>query len=265
MGLEIGSVRMLKPRLTRLVNAALGLVDLRLVSARTEDSTVAGSDDPTFRSLYGKCRPFTRTSIERMYAAYQATNYVVDCGLPGALVECGVWKGGSSMIMALTLLERGVRDRDIYLYDTFKGMTEPGERDVNAAGEDARPIWQQRQRDGVNTWAYSPLAEVQENFVRTGYPMDKVHLVEGKVEQTIPSQMPEAIALLRLDTDWYESTLHELTHMYPRLARGGALIIDDYGSWRGAREATDEYFRQRRTPVLLNRIDYTGRLIVKVD
>ena len=256
---------MLRPRLRKWVNAALGLVDLELVPVRAKATELAGGDDPRFLALYEKCRPFTRTSVDRMYAAYQATNYVVDRGLPGAFIECGVWRGGSSMIMALALLERGVRDREIYLYDTIKGMSEPTDRDVKANGLEARPVWEQQQKDGVNAWAYAPLTEVSQNFIRTGYPMERVHLIEGKVEDTIPRQMPDSIALLRLDTDWYESTYHELTHLYPRLVRGGVLILDDYGSWQGAREATDQYFRQMRNPVLLNRIDVTGRLVVKVD
>ena len=94
----------------------------------------------------------------------------------------------------------------------------------------------------------------------TGYPAERLHFVEGKVEDTIPEQAPERIALLRLDTDWYESTRHELEHLYPRLSPGGVLIIDDYGHWEGARQAVDEYFKGE---VYLHRIDYTGRLAIK--
>ena len=83
------------------------------------------------------------------------------------------------------------------------------------------------------------------------------------VEDTIPNQAPKEIALLRLDTDWYESTLHELEHLYPRLVSGGVLIIDDYGHWRGAREAVDEYIDKHKLKLFLTRIDYTGRLCVK--
>ena len=87
---------------------------------------------------------------------------------------------------------------------------------------------------------------------------ERIHFVEGKVEDTIPAHAPERIALLRLDTDWYESTRHELEHLYPRLSRGGVLIIDDYGHWQGARQAVDEYFGDAHA-ALLNRIDYTAR------
>jgi hypothetical protein len=70
---------------------------------------------------------------------------------------------------------------------------------------------------------------------------------------------------LRLDTDWYESTKHELVHQYPKLSVGGVLIIDDYGHWQGARQAVDEYFNDNRLPILLNRIDYTGRIAIKTE
>ena len=105
--------------------------------------------------------------------------------------------------------------------------------------------------------------EVRRNLASTGYPSDRLHFIRGRVEDTIPASAPESIALLRLDTDWYESTRHELTHLYPRLVRGGVLIIDDYGHWQGARQATDEYFSVLGSPVLLHRIDYTGRIAVK--
>src|ERR1051325_10354963 len=89
------------------------------------------------------------------------------------------------------------------------------------------------------------------------------YTLEGTVEETIPAQAPERIALLRLDTDWYESTRHELVHLYPRLVPGGVLIIDDYGHWEGARKAVDEYIAQNNLRLFLNRIDYAGRLAIK--
>jgi hypothetical protein len=91
-----------------------------------------------------------------------------------------------------------------------------------------------------------------------------MHFVKGKVEDTIPASTPDRIAILRLDTDWYASTRHELEHLYPLLAPGGVLIIDDYGHWEGCRQAVDEYFASRNLQVLLNRVDYTGRIAVKL-
>jgi O-methyltransferase len=106
---------------------------------------------------------------------------------------------------------------------------------------------------------------VMEAIESTAYPSEKVHYIKGMVEQTIPEFVPKKIALLRLDTDWYESTKHELEHLFPRLSKGGVLIIDDYGHWQGARKAVEEYLKKNDVKILLNRIDYTGRMGVKID
>lgn len=96
----------------------------------------------------------------------------------------------------------------------------------------------------------------------TNYPAEMLVFIKGKVEDTIPKTMPKHIALLRLDTDWYESTKHELLHLYPLLSKSGVLIIDDYGYWAGSKKAVDEYFSKGE--MLLNRIDYTSRIAIKI-
>ena len=100
-------------------------------------------------------------------------------------------------------------------------------------------------------------------MLSTGYPEDKIKLIKGKVEETIPRSIPTHLALLRLDTDWYESTKHELRYLYPLLEAQGILIIDDYGHWQGAKKAVDEYFRTNQDEVSLHRIDFTARALVK--
>lgn len=205
------------------------------------------------------------TSPERQLALYQAVQYIVHNNIPGDFVECGIWRGGSSMLMAHTLLKLHSTERKLYLYDTFAGMSEPTEEDVNFRGDLSIDKWKKMQKDHGNDWDYSSLEEVQRNMSSVEYPPDNVIFVKGKVEDTIPSQCPNKIALLRLDTDWYDSTKHELQELYPRLQIGGILIIDDYGHWRGARKAVDEYFKENGVTMFLNRIDYTGRLGVKVD
>lgn len=216
-----------------------------------------------FLVLQTKVKAYTMTSIERQYALYQAVRYVLTARITGDFVECGVWKGGSSMLMACTLLEHGVSDREFYLYDTFAGMSEPTEKDVNVKGTVAKAKWAALSSGNINTWDYASLSEVRQNVFSTGYPANNIHFIEGKVEDTIPRTIPDKIALLRLDTDWYESTLHELEYLFPRLVPGGVLIIDDYGHWQGARQAVDEYFKKNNVRMLLNRIDYTGRIGVK--
>jgi hypothetical protein len=219
---------------------------------------------PDFRKeeaeLIQEVRPWTLTSAERIYALIQAVRYVSANGIAGAIVECGVWKGGSMMAAAKTLLRLPDTTRDLYLFDTFQGMSEPTGKDVDYSGKRAADVL--REDEGYKC-AAAPLEEVKKVLYATGYPSEKLHFVAGKVEETLPGEAPEAISLLRLDTDWYASTKHELVHLFPRLARGGVIIIDDYGHWRGSRQACDEYFAEKGVPILLNRIDYTGRMALK--
>ena len=211
-----------------------------------------------------RVRPYTMTSARRIYSLMQAVRYIEAHRIEGDIVECGVWRGGSMMAAALELQELGRTGRDLWLFDTFTGLPEPGEQDVDFRGVDARDTYQGYAPVGEDgsQWCYAPREEVSHAMTSTGYPMNRVHLVEGKVEDTLPEQAPDQIALLRLDTDWYESTRHELEHLYPRLQPGGVLIIDDYGHWKGARQAVDEYFEAHGRP-LIHPIDYTGRIAIK--
>lgn len=202
------------------------------------------------------------TSLERVIALIRATKYVAANQIRGAVVECGVWRGGSMMAVALTLLEMRAAPRELVLFDTFAGMAPPADRDARFDGVTAAELVASPIPDPYME-CYATRDEVTANMKSTGYPMDNVRLVRGNVEDTIPAAAPPAIALLRLDTDWYESTRHELVHLYPRLAAHGALIIDDYGYWRGAREATDEYFATHQPVPFLHRVDYTARMIIK--
>jgi O-methyltransferase len=221
--------------------------------------------DDGFRELGERVAAATMTSTERMHALYQAINYATDAGIEGAIVECGVWRGGSSMLSALALLARDDSSRTLWLYDTFEGMVTPGERDVTYDGVPARALLETQERTGnaVNDWCVASIEDVRANMDATGYPRERVRLVEGKVEETVPAQAPDTIAILRLDTDWFESTWHELVHLYPRLVPGGVLIVDDYGWWRGSREAVDRYFAEHDIRMLLMRVDDTARMGVK--
>lgn len=220
--------------------------------------------DEAFLPVFHTAREATMSSSSRMYALYKAVHYVLDAGIPGDFVECGVWRGGSVMVMALALLQRGVTDRVIHLFDTFEGMPPPSDRDVSLLNESAALLLAtQNPQDPKSIWCLASLNEVKSNVFATGYPPGLFRFVQGRVEETIPKSIPDSIALLRLDTDWYESTRHELEHLYPHLTAGGVLIVDDYGHWRGSREAVDEYFSVHK-PILLNRIDYTGRIGVKI-
>lgn len=211
-----------------------------------------------FHAALELCGSASMTSIERLYALYQAVRYVAAAGVPGDFVECGVWKGGSVMMMALALLGVGVADRDIYLFDTFAGMPEPTDKDVDYTGQEMRAVT--RANPG---WLKAGIDEVRANLAKTRYPAERFHLVPGNVLDTVPDQAPKTIALLRLDTDWHKSSQHELAHLFPRLSRRGVLIIDDYGHFQGVRAAVDEFLAAQKEPYLLQRIDYAARLLIK--
>lgn len=226
--------------------------------------------NPEFAQLWEKVAPFTMTSPERGFALWTAVNHVIDSGIPGAFVECGVWKGGSSMLIALTLLQRDVRNREIFLFDTFEGMTEPGPQDLDIHGNHASDLMTGSSGAALAELvkASAGLDDVRAAIASTGYDMRLVHFIKGDVKKTLPETQTLRICLLRLDTDFYDSTLAELRHLYPRLATGGALIVDDYGHWRGARQAVDDYFAAPEhgfSRPILWAVDYTGVCGVKVE
>ena len=219
-----------------------------------------------FIEEYKMIEEYTATSIERAYALKSAITYIIKNKIKGDFVECGVWKGGSCMLMAKTLVNEGEKERKIWMYDTFDGMTEPTDDDceieTNISGSDLLKNTP-KNTDKFNMWAYAPLEMVKKNMKKTMFPEERIHFIEGKVENTLSKAKPQNIALLRLDTDWYESTKCELEQLYPLLSIGGVLIVDDYGHFSGAKKAVDEYFSNTNVKPLMNRIDYSGRLIIK--
>lgn len=219
-----------------------------------------------FWEIYRFCKPYTMTSYERMYALYKSVEYVLSNNIEGDFVECGVWRGGSSMLVAKMLSARNITDRKIYLYDTFEGMSEPTAEDVDNKNRSADQMLKKGIGDKEESvWCLASLQDVKENLALTSISSDLLVFVEGKVEETLRVTLPENISLLRLDTDWYESTRQELLYLFPRLATNGVLIIDDYGHWEGCRKAVDEYLAENNINMLLNRIDYTGRIALKTS
>jgi len=221
------------------------------------------------RRIVDEARPHTMTSLERIVATIDAVAYVVRRDIPGALVECGVWRGGSVLAMIRALQRHGVDDRDVYLFDTFEGMTRPTERDTSRFDSPALQVWTSSKGEHTQPWHsfFDPnsfnIETVRALILGTGYSEGRIHFVKGRVEDTLPDAAPTDVALLRLDTDWYDSTWHELVHLYPRVSIGGVLMIDDYGHWDGCRAAVDRYFQEVEGPIFLSRIDYTGRVGVK--
>lgn len=245
--------------------------DLSRVPAHQQITQDMVDTAPEFVPIYLKAVPYTMTSVPNMFAFYSAVKHAAESGVPGDIVECGVWRGGSCMIAALTLaaLEPGSA-RKVWLYDTFAGMSAPTDADQpigfgrSAIQEDPKETWRKLQVDDrLNQWCLASLPDVKRNLSSTGFPDERIVYVEGKVEETMPARLPKAIACLRLDTDWYESTYHELTHLYPLLSPGGLLLLDDYGFWAGQKKAVDQYFREKGIKLFLQRIDSNARLAIK--
>lgn len=215
-----------------------------------------------------KISGFTMTSDERLVSLYRAVEYIEENKIEGDIVECGVWRGGSTMLIAHVLKKYNSQQRNLFLFDTYEGMTEPSESDISHDKQMAGVLLNSIEKDhedGNNIWCYASIEDVKSNLYSTGYDSSKLHFIKGKVEETIPTDKINKIALLRLDTDWYESTKHELDHLYDKLVKGGILIIDDYGHWQGAKKAVDEFIQNRKIKLFLNRMDYTGRLAIKID
>ncbi len=250
----------------KLIIAFLKKNGYSISKINTFDSTL-DIVEKDFWEVYGFCKPYTMTSIERMYSLYCSVNFIIRNEIKGDFVECGVWKGGSAMLIAKMLSNYKENNRKIFLYDTFEGMSEPTEMDKDILGGEANIRMQNSLKSDQNSiWCYSSIEEVKENLRTTGFALSNINMIKGKVEDTIPGTMPpDTIALLRLDTDFYESTLHELNHLYPLLNTDGVLIIDDYGHWQGCKKAVDEYFEKEKVKMLLNRIDYTGRVGIKTS
>ena len=211
-----------------------------------------------------KVSTYTQTSFSRIHSLIESVRYVLKNDIEGVFVECGVYMGGSMMAIALSLLAEGVSDKDLYLFDTFEGMPAPGERDIDIKGRVATKAFSRKKISTKSSrWRNTSLESVKEAMALTGYPAERIHYVKGMVEDTISEKSFGTIALLRLDTDWYRSTLHGLVYLYPQVSRKGIVIVDDYGHYKGAKQAVDEYFYKNNMAPFLHRIDYTGRLVIK--
>jgi hypothetical protein len=210
----------------------------------------------------------TMISYERAVTLYQQVRHLELNGIEGALVECGVWKGGASALMALANIEHGSKRRELFLFDSFQGLPEPTKRDGAAVMAKAQRL-AGRNLSGSGAlepigWDRASRRDCEEIFRTVGYPAEHVHYHEGWFQETLPRTTGiGAVALLRLDGDWYESTKVCLEILYPKVVPGGFVVIDDYGHHEGCREAVDEYRREHGIREFLHHIDTTGRYWIK--
>ncbi len=217
------------------------------------------------REIIKQSQKYSMASARRLHANIEAVDYVISNGIDGSIVECGVWKGGGTMSMMLKLMDLGEERRDFFLFDTFSGMAGlSGFDEKNGMGNaETRRKFNRQQQGSKNDWCCAPLQEVKKNVQSIKYPADRIHYVVGDVRDTLPQTGVGEIAILRLDTDWYESTKQELETLFPKLARGGVLIVDDYGAWKGAQKAVDEYFQSQSRSIFLQYVDASGRMGIR--
>jgi hypothetical protein len=203
-----------------------------------------------FSSLYRQVRSHTMCSNARLRGLYRSVQYIVAQNIPGDVVECGCARGGSAALMALTLQRLGFR-RKIWLFDSFEGLPAPSTNDPDF-----------ELANMFTGTCIGRLDEVRGLFHRLGIT-DDAEFVKGLFQHTLPVSAVSQIALLHIDGDWYESVKVCLDQLYDRVVPGGIIQFDDYGYWKGARRATDEFLQQREIPPILHRLDYSGRSLIK--
>lgn len=246
--------------LLNIVQKPMGILNALLARGTEQQQIVELTDSD--RSIIQTVGNRTLTSLQRKWGLLQAVRYVSARKIPGDFVELGVWKGGSTMIAALEFAR--LNDvRPLWLYDTYEGMPAPEDVDRKSlTGAPAADKWEQTRKGDGSNWCKAALDVVKSNMASVNYPGD-IRYVVGKAEETLASEKPEQVSILRIDTDWHASTKASLEHLWDRLSPGGVLIMDDYGSWNGAKVAADDFFATRE-PIFMHYLDDTGRLVLKV-
>jgi O-methyltransferase len=252
-------------RLNRVLLRAANMMSPRVAASGAAAAPQDLGLEAETLALWERVKARTMTSLMRIDALRSSVEHVEKNAIEGDIVECGVWRGGSIMAAGLTLMRLGAARRRLWLYDTFEGMPPPSAVDRDFMGRSAADLLAGESPETSHIWARSSLEDVKAGMADTGYPAELVNYVVGPVESTLPGTIPKRIALLRIDTDWYSSTYHELVHLWPRLSPGGILIIDDFGHWAGAKKAVEQYFSEIGQSPFLHRIDQTGRLVIKAN
>ena len=219
---------------------------------KLNDLTFNSKEKNNFEYYYKLCEGESlNISKKRFLSLYQSVNYIYKNDISGDLVECGVFRGGSAMMMSYAMQEFDVnkkKNKKLWLYDTFEGMANPSEHDENILSQKAISQLKKikKEENKKDIWAFSSMNYVNRNILKTGIAKKNIVYVKGLVENTLQEKKPSEISLLRLDTDFYESTKIELEKLYPLLTKGGILIVDDYGHWKGCKKAVNEFFRDKK-------------------
>lgn len=248
-------------------NVLVPALELEMGFTHPLPSDLSGPDEEAFRKIHRAVRGRTMSTPSLNYALYQAVRYVAGEKIPGAFVETGVWRGGSAGLAALTFkLMRDVT-RPFYLYDTYTwswpAETERDRYPFDKRSPEELAAWDASAAEPAEDEDLVSIDHVRKFLAETGYPEDKLTFVKGLTQDTVPQTAPEQIAILRLDTDLFESTYHELKHLYPRLVSGGVLLVDDYAIMPGATRAVEQYFHELGSGPFLGRIETQGRIGIK--
>lgn len=207
----------------------------------------------------------TMGSIEKLIDTALACKYILNKNIDGDFVECGVWRGGHS-ILAKKILELNNSNKKVWMFDTFSGMTEPTEVDKKFSSKDkAIKKYTETLNNDFSRWCYSSIEEVKDNCKKASLNLTGINFIKGDILDKLENtKLPNKISFLRLDTDWYESTKKELEYLYPLLVKHGVITIDDYGSWEGSKKAVDEYFLKNNIHLFLQAVTHSQRTAIKV-
>jgi len=213
-----------------------------------------------FQELYLQVRNFTMLSRERLYDFFVSVRHVARQGIQGDIVEVGCWGGGALAVALACLQSEYELTRKVWGFDTFEGHPEPSADELDVWGNSQLMRYRESLAKGED-WCKVDIDQVRQNVKSVCASIERLNLVKGKAEESLRLESPEAVSVLRIDVDWYEPSLATLETLYPRLASGGVLIIDDYGHHSGSRKAFDEFFGSAAPKI--THIDYSCITMVK--
>lgn len=217
------------------------------------------------KKIINDCKKYSMTGELRMSILINLVKLINKNKIKGDFVECGVWRGGNIMLFQKLIEYLSIKDKIVYGYDTFEGMTLPSKFDVYQNNKSAKFLMNKEiknQNLQHTIHAICSLDQVKNNIKKIT-KTNSIKLIKGDVKKTlmINENLPKKISILRLDTDFYESTKIELEILYPKVQIGGILIIDDYGEWKGSKKAVDEYFKDNIP--FLHIVDQSCRYLIK--
>lgn len=204
-------------------------------------------------------------SYERLAATAMACKHMCKHNDKAVFVECGTWRGGNG-ILAAAIFKKYKIPYKIYLFDTFKGMTKPTKEDKKINdGQIASKLYKIYSNNFNSEWCFSPIEEVKDNFKKFDLLDHNIFFIEGDVTKTLleSKNVPAAISILRIDTNWYKSTKMIFEKLYPKLKIGGILLSNDYAYWSGSKKATDDYFEKNSNRPYFQYVDSAGRTAIK--